>query len=119
METYLESLGTFYNEKIKFLSQKDNLISCNQCENPKEFKETSEELIFTCGNETKNKCGIQIHINLPKYIHYESQLNNLRQKMNNGINWGVIKNYIDIDKGLEEEQDKRNETYKETIKYIE
>ena len=75
MESYLESIETFYIEKIKFLSQKDNLISCNQCENPKTFTEINEELIFTCGNDTKNKCGIQIHIKLPKYIQYEKQLN--------------------------------------------
>ena len=119
MESYLESIGTFCDEKIKFLSQKDNLISCNSCENSKVFKETDKELIFTCGEDTKDNCGVQIKIQLPVYINYENQLNTLKEKLNNGINWKIINQYIDLENNELKTQESENEMYKESIRYIE
>lgn len=119
MESYLESIGTFYDEKIKFLSKKDNLISCNDCKSNKVFKETDKELIFTCGEDTKDKCGIKIHIQLPVYINYENQLNTLKEKLHRGINWKIINQYIDLENDELKTQDSENEMYKQSIKYIE
>ena len=39
MNHYLESIGLFYDEKIKFLSMKDNYISCKGCPQEKKFLE--------------------------------------------------------------------------------
>ena len=39
MDHYLETIGLFYDEKVKFLSNKDNFIKCNGCPEMKEFKE--------------------------------------------------------------------------------
>ena len=49
MDYYLESISIFYDEKLKFLSTKDNFLKCKDCPTKKIFK---EEL-----NHTKNKIG--------------------------------------------------------------
>ena len=70
MDEYLENLGTFYDEKVKFLSQKDKYISCSQCKKGgKEFKESYEEIILSCGGT--GECGDQIKIRFPKWIKRE------------------------------------------------
>ena len=97
MDHYLETIGIFYDEKVKFLSNKDNFIKCNDCPEMKEFKETSEKLILTCGESTKgNDCGVQVIIKFPKYINYETETNILKDKMVSGLNWQSINNYIDV-----------------------
>tara|TARA_Y100000389_G_scaffold203082_1_gene250371 strand:- start:1854 stop:3536 length:1683 start_codon:yes stop_codon:yes gene_type:complete len=118
MDQYLESLGLFYDEKVKFLSNKDNFIRCNDCPESKTFKETSEELILTCGEDKKKgKCGIQIRIKFPKYINYEKEINILKEKINDGINWESINNYIDVKDKIKDKK-KKNIKYKEEIDKI-
>ena len=65
----------------------------------KVFKETNQELIFSCGGE--NECGIQIKITFPEYIHYETQMKELYDEMNRDLNWTVIQNYIDVEEEIE------------------
>ena len=81
-------------------------------------KENTEKLLFTCGADKKGDCGKQIEIILPKYLHYETELNTLRDRINEGINWNTLGKYLDVDKEIKE-QDEKIETTKEAIKYIE
>lgn len=103
MESYLDHLGTFYDEKMKFLTRKEKYTKCNQCEKDKVFQETKEELLFTCGAE-KGKCGLQIKITLPEYIHYETQITELKEKMNSFINWNVLREYIEGEEEFQEQE---------------
>ena len=48
MSEYLECIGLFYDEKLKFLSAQDKYISCKGCPSTKQFKETYEEISLTC-----------------------------------------------------------------------
>ena len=104
MDRYFQKLGVYYDEKIKFLSGKDKFISCNKCDSKKEFKETFEKLVFTCGS--KGKCGDQIIITFPKYTHCESTLRELREELNTGLNWTSIHNFLDVSKELEDSEEK-------------
>ena len=103
MEYYLDHLGTFYDEKMKFLTRKEKYTKCNQCEKDKVFQETKEELIFTCGAE-KGKCGLQIKITLPEYIHYETQITELKEKMNSFLNWNILREYIEGEEEFQEQE---------------
>mgnify|MGYP000928157115 FL=1 len=99
MSEYLELLGTFYDEKIKFLSKKENLLSCGGCSTDKVFLENDKEIIFSCGDkDKKDDCGYQIHIKLPEYIDHQKSLKILREKLNEGSNWEVLSKYLDVDK---------------------
>ena len=73
---YLESIELFYDEKVKFLSMKDNFISCNNCPNMKEFLEKYDEVTLNCGEGGKD-CGVKISIKFPKYLHYERDIKKL------------------------------------------
>ena len=117
-DEYLQNIGLFYDEKIKFLSDKDKFLKCNGCENNKVFKETNDKLSFTCGTNLKGNCGIQIEIILPKYLHYEKELTSLRTKVNEGINWNTLGKYLDVEKEIKEQEKKENEG-NTAIKYIE
>ena len=117
MDHYLETIGLFYDEKVKFLSNKDNFIKCNNCPEMKEFKETSKELKLTCGESGKGECGVQITIKFPKYINYENEISILKDKMNEGLNWKSINNYIDVKDKLKNKNEK-NKKYKEEIDKI-
>jgi hypothetical protein len=103
MESYLDHLGTFYDEKMKFLTRKEKFTKCNQCEKDKVFQETKEELLFTCGAE-KGKCGLQIKITLPEYIHYETQITELKEKMNSFLNWDILREYIEGEEEFQEQE---------------
>ena len=115
MDQYLESLGLFYDEKVKFLSNKDNFIRCNDCPDLKEFKETSEEITLTCGKGDKSKCGVQITIKFPKYINYEKEISDLTNMIND-LNWESINNYIDVKDKIKDKEEKKLNTKKKLIK---
>ena len=117
MDQYLESLGLFYDEKVKFLSNKDNFIRCNDCPDLKEFKETSEEITLTCGNGDKSKCGIQLTVRFPKYINYEKEISDLTNMINDSLNWESINNYIDVKDKIKDKEEKKAK-YKEEIDKI-
>ena len=67
MDEYLQKLDIFYDQKMKYLSNKEKYLRCNGCEDRKAFTEGKEKLILSCGSE-KGGCGPQIIIKLPKYI---------------------------------------------------
>ena len=113
MDRYFQKLGVYYDEKIKFLSGKDKFISCNKCDSKKEFKETFEKLVFTCGS--KGKCGDQIIITFPKYTHCESTLRELREELNTGLNWTSIHNFLDVSKELEDSEEKNKRINNEIL----
>jgi hypothetical protein len=123
MTDYLETLGTYYDEKVKFLSDlisdKRDLLKCNGCDDSEKVFDESDvnRFVFSCG-ETKGKCGTQITIEFPKYICYEKELQNLREKINEGINWSVISKYLDVDDELKRQEEKRDKCLL-AIKYIE
>jgi hypothetical protein len=115
-DTYLETISQFYDEKMKFLTKKDKFVYCRDCSNPKVFKETETELQFTCGSNTGD-CGVQIKIQLPIYIHYETQVNELKEKIKKNLNWNVLKEYIDADKKANE-QNVENKMIEEALIHI-
>ena len=81
MDEYLQKLELFYDEKMKYLTKKDKYTMCNDCDTKKQFIETNEKLILSCGSE-KGECGPQIIIKLPKHLHYEKHLDSLRESIN-------------------------------------
>ena len=102
VDEYLESIELFYDEKVKFLSKKDNFISCNNCPNEKEFKEKYDEVELNCGGGEKD-CGIKIKIKFPKYLHYERDVKSLNDKLNQEINLEEINKFIDVSSKLKEQ----------------
>ena len=106
VDEYLESIELFYDEKVKFLSKKDNFISCNNCPNEKEFKEKYDEVSLKCGGGGKD-CGVKIKIKFPKYLHYERDVKSLNDKLNKEINLEEINKYIDISSKLKEQNIKK------------
>ena len=106
MDKYLNNLELFYDEKVKFLSQKDKYISCSQCKKgKKEFKESYEEIILSCGGD--GECGDQIKIRFPKYVHYETVVRDLKEELNKDLNWKSIQNFLDVSDQLEESETKK------------
>ena len=98
MPEYFDTLESFYNEKLKFLTKKDKYTQCNACPENKEFVETNNELIISCGSDDNSSCGKQIQIVLPEYIHYSSKLDELEKELEQEINWDVINKYTDVNK---------------------
>ena len=106
-EHYLESLSIFYDEKIKYLSKKDNFLKCKDCDLEKEFVEEWDQLTLTCGKDDKGDCGIQINIQFPRYIDHEAEILELKNKLESEVNWNVINNYIDVPENVKKLDEKR------------
>lgn len=106
-EDYLTSLGIFYDEKIKFLSKKDNLLKCKDCDLDKQFIEEHDKITLTCGKTDKTNCGIQITIEFPLYIDHEKEISKIKEELEKDINWEVINNYIDVDGEVKKQKDKK------------
>lgn len=112
MDQYLEKLEVFYDEKMKYLTQRDKFIRCKGCETDKDFQEGKDEIVLSCGSGETDKCGPQIIIKLPKYIHYENSIDELKQTLNDEYNWDVLQKFLDVSdkaKKSEEKQKKINE----------
>ena len=112
MDQYLEKLEVFYDEKMKYLTKKDKFIKCQTCENEKIFHESKDELILSCGSGKDDKCGPQIKIRLPKYIHYVNKIDELKEDLNDKYNWEILQKYLDVSeeaKNFEENREKINE----------
>lgn len=45
MDYYLESISIFYDEKLKFLSTKDNFLKCKDCPTKKYLKKDLKKLV--------------------------------------------------------------------------
>ena len=115
MDQYLEKLEVFYDQKMKYLTKKDKFIKCQKCEGDKILKESKDELILTCGSDKEDQCGPQIIIKLPKYIHYENKVNELKEGLNDEYNWDILQKFFDVSeeaKKSEERQEKINEEIK-------
>jgi hypothetical protein len=95
MDEYLQTLEVFYDQKIKYLTRKDKFIRCPNCENGKEFIEEKDKLQLSCGSK-QGDCGPQIIIKLPKYIHYETKLDELRDSLNDEYNWDALQKFLDV-----------------------
>ena len=93
-EDYLTSLGIFYDEKVKFLSKKDNLLKCKDCDLDKQFIEEHDKITLTCGKTDKTNCGIQITIEFPLYIDHEQEISKIKEELEKDINWEVINKLI-------------------------
>ena len=106
MDEYLQKLDIFYDQKMKYLSNKEKYIRCNECDDKKEFNEEKDKLILSCGSE-KGECGPQIIIKLPKYIHYETKLDELKESIENEYNWESLKNYLDVTSKVDESKQKQ------------
>ena len=112
MDQYLEKLEVFYDEKMKYLTKKDKFIKCQTCENERTFHESKDELILSCGSGKDDKCGPQIKIRLPKYIHYVNKIDELKEDLNDKYNWDILQRYLDVSeeaKKSEENREKINE----------
>ena len=95
MDEYTKMIDVYYTEKFK----SDN---CNDCSMKKVFTENSDELIFSCGDSSDEKCGEQFKINLPGYIYKDNEINLLKEKLynglnDNGFNYKVLHNYELVD----------------------
>ena len=110
MEEYFDNLLKFYNEML--ISTNDKSSKCEGCSKNKKFtmnltKNDTYQLIFSCGEMDKSECGIKYNIELPKYINFNDQLDYLNDKINDNINFEVLKNYINIDeKKFQNDKDK-------------
>jgi len=110
IEHYLESISVFYDEKLKFLSTKDNFLRCKECPTKKVFKEGYDEISLSCGGKDKDeKCGMKLIIKFPKYIHYEKDMNLLKNELETGLNLEKINEYIDVSENLKEDTKKRKQ----------
>ena len=123
MEEYLDTLGTYYDEKVKFLSdvisEREGKLKCDDCDSKKNFDESNpEKFLFTCGSEKSGVCGTQITIEFPKYVCYEKELRNFKDKLEEGINWSIISKHLDVDNELKEQNDKKEKCLL-AIQYIE
>ena len=110
MDHYLESISIFYDEKLKFLSTKDNFLRCKGCPTKKVFKEAFDEVSLSCGEKDKDdKCGMKISIKFPKYIHYEKDMDLLKNELETGLNLEKINEYIDVSESIKEDTKKRKQ----------
>ena len=108
MDHYLESISIFYDEKLKFLSTKDNFLRCKGCSPNKVFKEEFDEVSLSCGGKDKDeKCGMKISIKFPKYIHYKKDMDLLKNELETGLNLEKINEYIDVSESIKEDTKKR------------
>ena len=108
MDHYLESISIFYDEKLKFLSTKDNFLRCKGCPTDKVFKEAFDEISLSCGGKDKDdKCGMKINIKFPKYIHYKKDMDLLKNELETGLNLETINNFIDVSESIKEDTKKR------------
>jgi ribA/ribD-fused uncharacterized protein len=112
MDEYLQNLEIFYDQKMKYLSKKEKFIRCNECDDKKEFKEEENKLILSCGSD-KGECGPQIIIKLPKYIHYETKLDELRESIENEYNWEALQNYLEVSGEVKESKENKKKITEE------
>lgn len=117
VDYYLESISIFYDEKIKFLSTKDNFLRCKGCPTNKEFKEEYDKVSLSCGGKDGDKdCGMKIVINFPKYVHYEKDMNLLKNELEAGLNLEKINEYMDVSESIEKDTRKRKKIEEEMKK---
>ena len=109
MDYYLEGISIFYDEKLKFLSTKDNFLRCKKCPTTKIFKEEYDEISLSCGGKDSSDCGLKISIKFPKYLHYEKDMNLLKNELEAGLNLEKINEYMDVSDNIKKEKQKRKQ----------
>ena len=87
-EDYLNLIYKYYNHK-------NSNKKCKNCISTKTFKEKNNKIIYSCGDSTDRKCGIQLDIDLPEFINY-NHIHEITKFINEKINSKVLSNYIDI-----------------------
>jgi len=117
IDYYLESISLFYDEKLKFLSTKDNFLRCKGCPTNKEFKEEYDRVSLSCGGKDGDKdCGMKIVINFPKYVHYEKDMDLLKNELEAGLNLEKINEFMDVSESIEKDTRKRKKIEEEMKK---
>ena len=117
IDYYLESISIFYDEKLKFLSTKDNFLRCKGCTTTKEFKEEYDIISLSCGGKDSDKdCGMKIIIKFPKYVHYEKDMELLKNELEAGLNLEKINEYMDVSESIEKDNRKRKKIEEEMKK---
>ena len=85
---YHDSVKLYYEERLR--SQIKNKFShCKGCSNKKQFIDEPGKLIYTCGGKanTSGKCGVQMIIDLSKYMYYPDMKETTSS---------ILQSYIDI-----------------------
>jgi hypothetical protein len=99
MEEYINSFRTFHRENMLSMSNKKKYSHCPGCDNPKicTMKQDGMHTILTmsCGSSS-GKCGEQFSIKIPNYIHYINEIDTLSKQLNNGYDYDILSNYIDV-----------------------
>jgi hypothetical protein len=107
-EDYYNNLLDFYNDMLVAMIDDDK---CDGCVTDKKFimQKDGEKisLIYTCG-EKDGKCGPILQIDLPVRINYNDEYDFLYNKINDNIDYEILKRYINIDT---EKYDKENQMY--------
>ena len=115
MDNYLQQLEVFYDQKMEYLTKKDKFIRCNSCDEEKQFIERKDELILSCGSKKEGECGPGLIIKLPKYSHYETKLDELRDEINDKYNWDALQKFLDVNDKVEESKEKQERINEEII----
>jgi len=118
-EEYYDSLKKYYNNFFNSINKK--YTKCDGCSNNKKFiiqkNDNITTLIYTCG-DVSGDCGPQLEIVLPLYSSYINDYNDLYNKINNNIDYDVLKKYINIDISEYEKKEKLNLKAFEELKII-
>ena len=67
-QEYLDTLQTFYSERLKS-GLKKKFKKCRGCSHNKQFIVKQGKLYYTCGSSGGN-CGLQFEIDLATHVHY-------------------------------------------------
>ena len=119
-ENFTKHLVDYFKNKLKTSSGKD--IKCKNCKKNKKFisqvnDKGSIELIYTCGETDKGKCGVQYGLILPQYINYDTELDTLLKSIYTPTNYGSMeRNDIKIDIEYEKNQIKNKKNFDELKK---
>ena len=104
VDYYLESISIFYDEKLKFLSTKDNFLNCKGCVKKKYLKKNMIEVTLSCGGKDGDKdCGLKIIIKFPKYVHYEKDMEYLKNELEMNLIYEKINEFMDVKDKLKEQ----------------
>ena len=109
---YLESVKQFYEDRLK-CQLKEKFRKCEGCKDDKQFIEEKGKLIYSCSKngKAKDKCGLQMSINLAQYLYYPD----MKRDVNNIMDGSMDLSLFD-DMYSKEEINTHNELIKENAK---
>ena len=83
MDEYLEHFTIFHDQRVKFLSGKQEYTKCIGGESLKKFQQ-GKTLILSCGaSDDSSKYGVQFKVTLPKYVKRDQEINDFNHKREN------------------------------------